>query len=331
MRKIILFDPSIRNEFFEPSINLGDLIIYESISKVLKSNFPRHEIIRISTHQEISNKQIRLIKGAEFSIVGGTNLLSSNLREYNQWKSNFKKNLFKLPVVNNAVLLGVGWWQYQSSPAKNTKKFYKRLLSNSFQHSVRDSYSHSMLNKTGVLNVLNTSCPTTWDLNELSVDNKIIDPKNVLLMLTDYHPNYDVDNEILKIVLSRVSNKIYFYPQGSGDLAYLKGSEIYKKNSDKFILLNHEHNEFDKFIKSEKDFIYIGSRLHGGIKCLQNGIYSLILANDNRAIEISKDINIPVIERDDFNAINLWLDGLSTFGRIKVPESNIDKWINQFK
>jgi hypothetical protein len=76
--------------------------------------------------------------------------------------------------------------------------------------------------------------------------------------------------------------------------------------------------------------VYIGTRLHGGIKCLQNGISGLILSNDNRSKELGNDINLAVVGRDDFSGIINWIDYKSKFGKISLPVENIEKWKLQF-
>jgi hypothetical protein len=217
MKKIVLFDPSLSNNEGAFSINLGDVIIYDSIMKFLKSSFGDYEIVRISTHIPIEKKEKNLIKDSEYIFVGGTNLLSSDIKVYNQWKNNYNKFLIEFPIVNNAILFGVGWWQYQDKPTKYTSSFYKKLLSSNFNHSVRDSYSESKVNELGIRNCINTSCPTTWSLEGMNSDRKKKNVNNVLLMLTDYHPNVEIDNKLINLLLEKFDDKIYFFPQGNLD------------------------------------------------------------------------------------------------------------------
>lgn len=330
MKKIVLFDPSMRNNEGEFSINLGDVIIKDSVMKFLKSSFEDYEIIRISTHTQIDKKKKNLIKDSEYVFVGGTNLLSSDIKVYNQWKNNYNKFLIDFPIVNNAILFGVGWWQYQDKPTKYTSTFYKKLLSSHFNHSIRDSYSESKVNELGISNCLNTSCPTTWSLEGVNSDRKMQNENSVLLMLTDYHPNVEIDNKLIYLLLEKFNDKIYFFPQGNLDIDYLKTLKSYNENKNRFVVLNHNINDLYKLIESNSDFVYIGTRLHGGIKCLQNGISGLILSNDNRSKELGNDINLAVVDRVDFLSIADWIDRKSKFGKISLPVENIEKWKVQF-
>ncbi len=80
---------------------------------------------------------------------------------------------------------------------------------------------------------------------------------------------------------------------------------------------------------SLKDIDYIGTRLHAGIRALQYKKRTLILAVDNRAAEISKDINLPVIDREKVDQIESWINS-SYKTEIKLPEQNIERWKKQF-
>ena len=331
MKKIVLFDPSIGDNKGSLSPNLGDVIINESVLEFLKDSFRDLEIVKISTHVALSKTEKSLLKDTEYVFVGGTNLLSADIKTYNQWKSNYYKSFFLLPSVNNAILFGVGWWQYQDKPTRYTSSFYKRLLSSHYKHSVRDYYTKNKIEQMGIMNSVNTSCPTTWNLNGFLVDRMEKDVENVLLMLTDYHADPKIDNKILELLLEKFSDKVYFFPQGSLDEAYLKTLKSYKENKDKFVLLGHDVGDLNQLIESNSNLVYVGTRLHGGIRCLQNKMPALILSNDNRSLELGKDINLAVVRRDDITGIQNWIEGKTNFGKIRLPDENIVSWKQQFR
>ena len=45
--------------------------------------------------------------------------------------------------------------------------------------------------------------------------------------------------------------------------------------------------------------MYLGTRLHCGILCLEYKIPSLIVSVDNRAFEMSKSLRLPLITREE--------------------------------
>jgi hypothetical protein len=329
MKNIYLLDPSLKNNQGEFSDNLGDLIIYQSINKVLKSLYPNQTIVRVSTHTEPSDRIKRLLSQSSETFIGGTNLLSSNIRTYNQWKLSSKPFYYLFPYVRNAVLIGVGWWQYQEDPDFITRNFYRKVLHPTRLHSVRDGYTAKMLGKVMGDNLINTSCPTLWALDGYQGDRKNTKNSNCIFTITDYKKNKEIDQLFLSLLLQKFTGKLFFFPQGSGDIAYLKGIPCYQTNSSRFCFLKRSLVSLDDII-SENDVCYIGTRLHGGIYCKNLGVESLVLAVDNRAAEIGKDTNLPVISRNDINGISSWIDGNSCFGDIHIPMKNITRWKGQF-
>ena len=125
-------------------------------------------------------------------------------------------------------------------------------------------------------------------------------------------------------MLSFNYESVYIWLQSIDDFFYLKK-----------LKLNQNITVLDPTIESylsildEKDIEYIGTRLHAGIKALQMGKRTLILAVDNRAIEIGKDVGLHVIRRKDVNEITKHLKK-DYITKIKIPEENIKIWKNQF-
>jgi len=326
---ITLLDPALQDQRGTLSNNLGDVIIYESVSQILKELFPNDEIVRISTHSNIEDWQRKVIKESKYTFIGGSNLLSSDLKTYNQWKLSDSKWYYYFPNLSNLILLAVGWWQYQHKPTFTTRYFYNSVLSHKRFHSVRDGYTLDKMKNMGITNTLNTSCITTWDLQGLSVNRKNLNNKDCIFTLTDYNQNPDLDNRLINLLIESYSDYLYYFPQGSFDEQYIQSLESFKKNASRIKIINRTNAAFYDLLDSNID--YIGTRLHGGVKCLQNAMNSLIIAVDNRAIEIGKDINLPVVKRDDFESIKSWIEGKEIFSPISLPIKQIKIWKDQFR
>ncbi|NJO18590.1 MAG: polysaccharide pyruvyl transferase family protein [Thioploca sp.] len=208
--------------------------------------------------------------------------------------------------------MGVGWWQYQRDPTFITKHFYKSILNKKILHSVRDSYTARKLENVGITNVLNTSCPTTWSLDGLDTNRKNLNCRNCLFTLTDYSWNLTADTKWIEIILNHYSGDIYFFPQGFHDEEYLNTLEIFHIHKNRIKILEHSIEALYECLKMA-DINYIGTRLHSGTMCLQHNIDSVIIAIDNRATEIAKDIRLPVVERTQPEALVKWLEGVQIF------------------
>lgn len=54
---ITLLDPSLNDNNGTPALNLGDIIIYDSVKKILAELFPAIEVVRLSSHQWFTKKK----------------------------------------------------------------------------------------------------------------------------------------------------------------------------------------------------------------------------------------------------------------------------------
>jgi len=331
LKKIALFDPSLRSRSGDPSTNLGDLIIYESVDKCLNRIFQQPDILRISSHCIPDSESLSKASRSDLVFFGGTNALSSDLRKYHQWKLSVPSRLtwpFMFPVTN-VILLGVGWWQYQNAPTSYTRAFYKRILTHKYLHSVRDGYTELKLKQLGFENVVNTGCPTMWELDGLNVSARSGAPENCLFTLTDYNREPEIDDKIIGAIVEGYKGKIFFFPQGTLDLEYIASLGVYQKHCARITIINRSFEDYVATLV-ENDVDYIGTRLHAGIKALQLKKNALILSVDNRAIEISNDTGLPVVPRNEVEKIFLWIGGQIMFGNIRIPVKRIERWKKQF-
>lgn len=313
MKPISILDTSIC------SSNLGDQIIMDAVNQILNDLFPDNLFIRIPTHEVISKRSYEYMKDSCFMIVGGTNLLSSNMNFYNQWKVSLWDSFF----VEDIILMGVGWWQYQKKANWYTSLLYKRLLNKNYLHSVRDSYTEKYLKSIGITNVINTACPTMWSLTEEHCANITHTKANsVLVTFTEYNQSEKYDSQLINLLNSEYEN-IYFWTQQPKDYKHM-----HSICTEGIIYLKPKLKALDECL-SECKVDYIGTRLHAGIRALQYKRRTLILSVDNRATEIARDTNLPTISRKEINKIHQWIHS-NNGTRIKLPHANINNWKKQF-
>lgn len=326
---IALLDPSLMDNDGTVSFNLGDVIIYEAVVKFLKEAFADKGIIRISTHIEFDRREINLIKEADLAFVGGTNLLTSDIRHFPRFTPRKRKFFYMFPEFRKTILFGAGWNRYEKRPDIFTSVYYNNVLSKKYFHAVRDGYSQKQLKKAFIKNTLNTSCPTTWDLNP-DFENKFNAVTNTILFtITDYAPNPESDAHLINLLLQSESKHLFFFPQGKSDINYLQSLDIYKKNKSRIFLLDHNYDAFINFV-DHTHFNYVGTRLHAGIRCLSAGNPALIISIDNRTAEIGKDIQLHITYRNNFAGISKWIHGDYIPAPLELPIENIQKWKMQF-
>lgn len=303
------------------SPNLGDSIIEACCDEVLgEIGLIAKE--KITTHKHPSKKEQKCLKEAGISIVAGSNLLCGDLHHC-QWK---------LPddyqSLEKICLLGCGWSKYNEKVNDFSRRFYKEILSNQRLHSVRDRYTEKKLKSTGLLNVIYTGCPTMWELTPEHCRNiPVYKGKTVVTALTSDNSDALFDYAQMQKLLDLYEN-IYFWPQGIGDEAYLQ-KLLLKEELDRIVMLERDLIALDRLLEKGK-IDYVGSRLHGGIYALKKGCRSIVIGIDNRAAEIGKDTNLPVIQR---NRIPEELEEKILCEQpvcIDLPWDNIEKWKAQF-
>jgi polysaccharide pyruvyl transferase WcaK-like protein len=316
MKKILIYEPSILSE------NVGDFIIMDAVKEHLYTIFPNDMFFSAITQDKMPERTYKLNELCDYSFVGGTNILSSRMRRQRPWR------IKDTSYIHNLVLMGVGWADYQKTPDLYSRFLLKRLLHNDILHSVRDSYTEKMLISAGITNVINTGCPTMWNLTEdhcSKIPSKKAD--NVLFTLTDY--SQDIKNDKLLIdLLKQNYKKVFFWPQGSKDMDYIQqisdldGIELVGGNL-------HAYNALLEDTSIELD--YIGTRLHGGIRALQQFRRTIIIVIDNRAREKANDFNLNVIERTDIENSLVTLINSAFSTKININIENINIWKRQFQ
>jgi polysaccharide pyruvyl transferase WcaK-like protein len=87
---------------------------------------------------------------------------------------------------------------------------------------------------------------------------------------------------------------------------------------------------YDNVLREATSIEFVGNRLHGGIRALQQQRRTLVLSIDERAREIGEDTGLPVVDRSDITCIEQFIRSKSTT-TILLPWSDIERWRNQFK
>lgn len=310
----IIFDTAVG------STNLGDHIIMDAVNQIGNQLFEEDFVINISTHQRIHPLDLIHLRKFDMAVVGGTNLLKNDNFLRSQWQVGLKETFV---LRKKAVLFGVGWWQYQSQPVSPYSKFlYRSLLSDQYLHAVRDSYTQSKLASIGINNVINTGCPTVWGLDaaHCAAINPVKQPVAVTT-ITDYLRDPERDRMMLE-TLKQEYERVYIWLQGSKDRQYV--SQLI----DGLHFISPKLCSFDQFLENNA-CDYIGTRLHAGIRALQKKRRAIIIGIDNRALEMQKDIGLPVLDRHHIASLK---NSIHDHSPIQLHQNwdNIKTWKAQF-
>jgi polysaccharide pyruvyl transferase WcaK-like protein len=321
MKKVVIFDTSVA------TLNKGDEIIMESAKKAIKEITKDSFVITLPTHTPVFNwyepfrlnSRSRILKDIELKFVCGTNLLNTNMfRPRSSWNI----NIFTTKPIQNSILLGVGSGGNSKKINYYTRKLYNSVLSHDHIHSVRDNKTKNMLEEMG-FRAINTGCPTLWSLTpEWCNEIRTVKSEKVVFTLTDYSRDMKNDQNLINI-LKKNYQKVYYWPQGTGDYDYFKQFE--NINGIEIVIPSVE--EFSELLMTEID--YIGTRLHAGIFAMKHKKRSIIINIDHRARDMKESYNFNCLERENIDH----LDHIINSEFVTNPSINFDSinnWLSQF-
>jgi len=314
VKRVVVFEPYVGG------FNTGDLIIKQAILKHLTQLKKDIQVYFVSLHQPVTQVQRRRLAKADLAIVAGSNMLTGRYRlptRPNRWAI----SLLDIPVLKGKVVLcGVGWAspRYRTNPLG--RFMYQSVLAKDVLHSVRDSYTLERVREDlGILNVLNTSCPTLWDVVASDIPER--KGRKVVTTLTDYSPDPERDRQMLNVLLRRYE-EVFFWPQGYNDWYYLSSLNV-----KGISVLDPALEAFDELLRSERELDYVGTRLHGGVRAMQHGRRTLIVSIDHRSASIARDVGLCVVSRSDATAdtIESVIEGPIRL-ELRLPQDSISRW-----
>lgn len=327
MEKVAIFDTSYG------TFNMGDFIIVEcanqEIAPILKNKF----VVRSSTHTpqghfyQFSHKSgtVQFYKQCKYKFLLGTNIIKENMiKRCPDWNV----NIFNYQFYKGTILVGAGL-DGNFDKAKNlyTKKLYQKILNKDYYHSTRDEKTKKFLTNLG-FKAINTGCPTMWFLTpDFCKQIPTQKAENVIFTLTDYRKDIIADRKLIDI-LQKNYKKLFYWCQGSRDDEYI--NEIMGEKVKNIEFIEPDLKKYDEFLKSH-EVDYVGTRLHGGIYAMRHKKRSIIIAVDNRSVDIKKTYNLPVVLREN---IEKELDKKikSNFKTdINLNMQNISDWKKQFE
>ncbi len=300
-------DPSLH------SANRGDDIIADAVRRVW-AVLGEPEPPRFPTQRRPSPDELSDALRCDHLVIGGTNILSSNMPWYRQWKL-LPQDVHALR--SRVLLLGVGWWQYQGKPNAYTRWVLRTALRKTGPHSVRDEYTARRLRALG-LPTRNTGCPTTWWLPD-EPESRAERADEVVFSLTDYKRDPESDLWLFDMLRQRYDN-VLFWPQSQRDVRYAQRLRIDAE------ILAGTLPAFDAALAhGRRDFV--GTRLHGGIRALSHGCRATIVAVDNRATEMGADMGLPVASRYNRSAVLELIDAERHLV-LRIPRSESNAWLD---
>ena len=323
MRKALLLDTSIGTS------NIGDSIIMECVEQELAPIFADSFVFHLPTHLPAfhsyavwrNSYAVQNYANCDYKFVGGSNILAKNmLTHYPQWNV----NIFNCKPLAGSVCVGVGAGAGEHTDVYTTH-LYRKILSHSYYHSVRDERSKRYVEDVLGLKAINTGCVTMWALTPdfcAQIPTKKAD--NVVFTLTAGMQRKAFDQMLIDI-LKREYDHVSLWIQGDKDEAYF---HTFSNTEEIEIIPPHKAAYGEVLMRNNIE--YVGTRLHGGIYALRHKKRAIILSIDERAQSISADTGLVTIEKNDLDRLPKLIN--STFEtKLKIPFEEIARWKAQFE
>lgn len=309
--------------------NNGDYIIMDSAKKAMMPLLEKSYVMEYATHVKnlgilhyiFKSSKREFVNKADYKFIFGTNILTTNVvKSIRQWPVLEEQELYK-----NVILMGVGMTYSNISLNEISKRTYSKILRRDIIHSVRDDMSKNLLESKLGVRAINTGCPTLWGIDENKC-NMIPKKKsmNAIISISGYKSQKDViKDQLLCEIVEKNYESIYLWVQTSEDYNYFRGLKHTKEFKCIYSLV-----EFEKCCKTG-NVDYIGTRLHGGVFAIQNGVRTIVVGIDHRAKEFSKSNNLPVVSRNNLSILEEKINhDFAT--EIVVNHNAIREWLGQF-
>lgn len=323
MKTVLLLNPAIGTD------NIGDYIIYECVCSEMAEIFRQAFVKEIPTQMPAFHSYavwrnsfaVQNHATCDYKFVGGSNILAKNmLTHYPQWNV----NVFNCKPLAGSVCVGVGAGAGEHTDAYTTH-LYRKILSHSYYHSVRDERSKRYVEDVLGLKAINTGCVTMWALTPdfcAQIPAKKAD--NVVFTLTA-RMQPDPSDQMLIDTLKREYDHVSFWIQGDKDEAY-----FHAFSNTEGIEIIPPHKAAYEAVLMRNNIEYVGTRLHGGIYALRHKKRAIIISIDERARSISADTGLITIEKNALDGLPELIN--SAFEtKPNIPFEEIARWKAQFE
>ena len=302
-------------------VNIGDGFIMDSSIKLIQKK-PK---FIFSSRVSLTDEDIEKINTTKSLIVMGANTLKDNY----EITPNFNLevlNKIKVPII----LMGIGHCGIESVTSNGLdadSSILVKEINNRFPFiSVRCNYSYNYLKRSNIneQNILNTSCPVIYSVDEI---NKQFSKGNqkVVVTITD---RIHIDKQIglFHFVKENFkdSNLIASFHQNYNN----NELDIYLKNLGFEIFKSEQYEDFIELYKDTD--LHIGNRVHAHLKCLSLGVRSFLTPFDLRQLYFSKSLDFPLINKLPDDILETYNFDNFKFKQIEY-KLNMDKFINKVR
>lgn len=305
--------------------NIGDFLITERCSQLLKHHKPEHELIQLP-HWKSLEEQMDLVNESSGIIInGGPGFQPHFYPGIYKLMPNLKD--IKVPIIP----MGLGWKGVPGDylTLKNYRFNQRSMnalnrISNEVEFiSCRDYLTKEALKRNGINNVLMTGCPVWYDLD--SIGKNIERPKEIKKLVFTPAQDHIYRTQSIKILKMLKSlfpdSELYcsFHRGIEADEFTSKADEknnmAIKREADElgYNVVDTSYN-LDKIQFYDDCDLHVGYRVHAHLYFLSKRKTSILLHEDGRGKGVSESLNVMGIDAFERTSVGYIAD------RINVPK-----------
>ncbi|MCZ0717299.1 polysaccharide pyruvyl transferase family protein [Aerococcus kribbianus] len=287
--------------------NAGDYLITERCKQILRRERPDYELVQLS-RSEALEPHLELINNANALILMGGPAVS---RDFYPTTYRLTEDLddIKVPIIPMAV-----GWNSKGGSLKDalhfsfnekSKQLLNRFKNNGASISVRDAYTKTILNNSGIHNVLLTGCASWYVPDCFDYDLRIKEVKKIAITPAQDVRFSQMSKDMMKTVQEEYPEAeiICVFHRGIGKEDQFTSAEDAKNTQD---LADYAQslgiNSYDIAFSYDNYAIYddvdmhIGFRLHAHLYFLSYRKPSLMLHEDGRGKSMSDTIGLKGVD-----------------------------------
>jgi len=303
-------------------LNTGNLLIAHGLLSQLESE---------TASYDLGPGWKKLSRAFDMLVFPAANFISPKNDTYGQWVEFIEK--LNLPCL----MAGLG----AQAPSTNTPmeippdtiRFIKAVADRSAFIGVRGEYTADLLVKHGIHNVQITGCPSLYmnRSRDFRVEKPAALPKRILVngsrnvtsLAHEPEQHRRIEQAIYRLAMEKGYD--YILQNEMPEMCYALGSEAEVKPEElvalrKKLALNVTEAELAAYLrKSAKGFLDIpswasfvqgadfsfGTRFHGNVIPILNGVPSLVLAHDSRTTELCRFFHIPHLAAHELERVDV--------------------------
>ena len=284
--------------------NVGDFLIFNKAKELITHFLKPSDTITHSRIEEIGNRISEVNETDAIFISGGPGYRTLFYPQIYP----FLKSIDEITIP--IIPYGLGW---QGIPRYLPRKFHFSTLSEKYirrihenipSSTTRDEITKEILNRIGITNVINSGCPTLYDLDKMKNNQTFRKPthiENVVVSMAQSHHLHRQNVDLLRAVNQMFpdAKRFALFHRGTNaddqtteEEGFALRNLVSKSRQQGYEIVDLAYNHNQMQIYEDAD-IHIGYRVHGHAFSVSKRVPTFLLWEDGRGQGMSMNLDLP--------------------------------------